>query len=140
MSLPDAYTETTLAQYMHNALGQVAVTLDYDPGSSYAEAINETLLAYGVDEVSEASDLRKLRALARVQAWSLAAADTAGDYDFKTPDGTFNRSQVHAQCLRNLQAAQTEAAEYTSDFQVQRSKLKHIHDPYQYWDEEDRVR
>lgn len=138
MPLPTVYTEETLALYMHITLGNVAEALGYDVSESYFEAVNETLLDYGVDDLSNATDIRKLRALARAQAWRKAANDTAGDYDFKAGDGSYNRSQVHEQCVVNLNMALTEAAAYSDRYQVTRSKAVYIHDPYQYHEEEDR--
>lgn len=147
MPTPTAYTEETLAAYMQDVLGEVASALGYDPGASYTEAVNEAVVQYGVDDISEVSGrdaVRLLRALARVQAWQKVINDTAGDYDFKTDKTTFNRSQVHKQALSNLSMARAEAQtlideqEQDTAYVVERSPARYKDDPYRYWDEEER--
>ncbi len=147
MAAPTAYTEATLAAYMHDVLGNVATALGYLAASSYTEAVNETLLQYGVDDIAEVSGqdaIRLLRALARAQAWRKVANDTAGDYDFKTDSTTFNRSQVHKQALLNLTAAISEADALAAElgqatgYVIEKARARYKDDPYQYWDEDDR--
>lgn len=142
MALPTVYTEDSLAQYMQNILGAVATALGYTAPGSYVEAINETLFDYGVAALSDIAgqeSIKKLRSLARVQAWQLVVRDTAGDYDFRTGESSFNRSQVHDQATKNLEAARTEAAEYSSTYQVGVETVEHLHDPYRYIPEDERT-
>jgi hypothetical protein len=140
MPAPSVYTEAELAAYMHSVLGAVAAALGYTAPGSYQEAVNETLLAYGVDDIADATDIRKLRMLARVQAWQLAANDTAGDMDFKAGSTSFSRSQVHEQVLKNLSEAQVDALCFDPSYQVESGSLDWIHDPYQYRPEDERAR
>lgn len=123
MPLPAAYTEETLAQFMHTVLGPVASTMDYvtpegDAGD-YAEAVNETLLAYDISDIADATDIKKVRVLARREAWRKVMDETAGHYDVSADDASYKRSQLHEQAKANFEQAATEAAQYDSaDFSV----------------------
>ena len=73
MPLPTSYSETELKDYMHATLAETASVMGWSVGAgSYDEAINETLFANGVDDsaaITGWEDIRKLRFLARVEAW-----------------------------------------------------------------------
>jgi hypothetical protein len=115
MPVPTAYTEQSLMNYMHEALSGVGDVLGFTPPHAYNEAFNEVMLVYGASDVTAvtgASNIRKLRAIARVEAWRKVMAATAGDYDFRREDGaSYNRSQVHAQAHKNYLQALKEARE-----------------------------
>lgn len=144
MAAPSSYTEATLADYMHTALGAVASAMAYTSPASYSEAVNEALLGYGVDDIATISgreNIRKLRALARVQAWKQVIADVTGDYDFSADGGQYSRSQVHKMALEALALAENEALALGAipGYVVGIDAVKHIHDPYQYIEDEDRI-
>ncbi len=135
MSAPTTYTEASLAQYMADVLGPVGLALGLAAPDSYQEAVNETILQYGADTLSNAPDIRKVRALARVQAWQMVVSATAGDFDVKAADQTFSRSQVHAQALKNLEAARSDAFWCDPAYRVEREALN-VQDPYRVTDED----
>ena len=54
MAAPTSYNEAELKDYMDTMLGATATVLTWTvAGGQYDEAVNETLLAYGVDDIDE---------------------------------------------------------------------------------------
>lgn len=143
MPAPSTYSESQLAQYMHDILGETAVVLGLDPTTDdYQESINETLLEMGVSLISEITtvdDIRRLRTLARRNAWKHVVSTTAGNYAFSADGGTYNREQIHAHALNNLALAEADAAEYSDRYRIQIDRIDYKHDPYQYRPEDERT-
>lgn len=144
MAAPSSYSETGLADYMHAVLGPVATALDYTSPASYVEAVNEALLDYGTDDISTVSgrdNIRKLRALAMVQAWRLVVQHVSGDYDFSADGGTYNRSQIQKQAAEALARAEQTAITLgaTPGYVLGIDTITHIHDPYRYVPDEERI-
>ncbi len=80
MAVPSAYTETELKQFMVTALGHIAPVLTWTVDTAQiGEAINDTLLEYGVNDIEDATDIKKLRALAKFTVWQ--AAQEAAMFD-----------------------------------------------------------
>lgn len=111
MPVPTSYSEYSLAEYMYALLGDTAQVIGWNWPDSHVppmleNAVIETLIAYGVGTIEEASDIVKLRTLAQVEAWRAAAAQVAGDYKFSDIDGrTHERQQVYDHCIKQMQAA-----------------------------------
>jgi hypothetical protein len=126
MAVPTAYTEDTLAEYMHSALREVATTLGFAPGDGdYDEAVNEALLAYGVTDIAEATQIAKLRTLARREAWRQAQSAAAARFDFSADGGDYSRSQLHKQITTNLERAEADAAPYaTVAYRISRKAIR----------------
>lgn len=144
MAAPDSYSEATLAEYMHAALGELATVMGYTAASSYTEAVNEALLEYGADSIASISgreNIRKLRAIARVMALRKVVYDTTGDYDFEADGGRYDRSQVNKQAQAALALAESEAMALgaLAGYVVGVDSVVHVHDPYTYLDDDDRV-
>ncbi|MFW6182848.1 MAG: hypothetical protein ACOC8X_03555 [Chloroflexota bacterium] len=101
MAIPTGYTEDELAQYMHETLGadDVARQLDWTPEEGhYDEAVFETLMAYGTDDIESITGLqniRRLRAIARRELWRLVMQRTVHQRDTNTEGGNDAHSQVH---------------------------------------------
>jgi len=139
MPVPTAYTEETLAIYMHEKLGNIAGVLGYSlDGGSYNEAIIDTLIAYGVTSIDNATNIKKLRALALVEAWKMAVADLSTRHDFSADGGSYNRSQMFENASKAMESAQVEALAYDTNYQVGRTRVINISDPYQVIPDEDR--
>ena len=142
MTLPTVYTEKTLAEFMHNELGKVAGITGYNVGvndaGSYAEAVNETVLAYGVTSIINASDIQKVRALARVEAWKKACNDLAALYKFSSDGASYERQQMFANAQLNLGRALTLALQWDPSYEITVTKVRPVHDPYRYLEDEDR--
>lgn len=110
MALPTAYTELALASYMLATLGEVAGVLGVDT-LEVSEAVNDALLAYGVSDIAQATDMPRLRAAARVAVWRLALARATGLYQFSADGATYNRQQVveHIRAMLQLEEADASA-------------------------------
>jgi len=132
MPVPSAYTETTLADFMHSQLGQFPTLFGWTSPASYQEAVNETLLAYGVDVIASATDIRKLRALARVEAWKQVINELASKFKFQADGSTFEQQQMHEMALKNLTAAERDAMVYTTDYSATVGSIGWTNDPYKY--------
>jgi len=132
MTAPTSYTEDQLKGFMHRTLGAVASVLNWDVfTNAYDEAAIETLLAYGVDTIAEATDMRKLRALARREVWRAVMHETVGDFDFSADGGSYNRSQIHAQAVTQFSRAADDALEYDDiNWRVSVATLTQEYDPY----------
>lgn len=144
MAAPSSYSETGLADYMHTVLGPVATALAYTSPASYVEAVNEALLDYGTDDISTVSgrdNIRKLRALAMVQVWRMVVQQLSTDYDFSAGNSTFNRSQMQKQAAEALSRAEQTAMTLgaTPGYVVGIDTITHIHDPYRYVPDDERV-
>lgn len=140
MPAPTAYTEESLAEYMHTMLGPVASSLGYEVETgSYGEAVNDALLMYGVDDIATVSgreNITRLRLLARWCAWKMVADHTAGDHDFSADGGSFSRSQINAQARKRLQDMESEVLAVDPAYSVEVVKVTHKHDPYTDLDDE----
>ena len=133
MAAPTSYDENTLAVYMDTLLGSLADVLDWTSGSgSFDEAINETLLAYGVDDIADATDIRKLRTLARREVWALAVqALVAGDFDKTAESGaSLSLSQRLTNAQQRLTDAINDATIYDTTYGIQRRRIVRSDDPY----------
>lgn len=116
MPAPTAYTEQELADYMHGVLGndEMARALNWsvDDGD-YEDAVDETLLAYGVDDVATVTgrnNIRKLRAYARRELWRTVMQRTVGKHDTQAAveGGGESHSQIHAHARKMFRMAEDE--------------------------------
>lgn len=132
MAIPSSYTEFSLAAYMLAVTGNVAAALGWDI-ENFDEAVNDALVAYGVSSIADATDIAKLRALAKVEAWRTAVNGTAADIEFSADGGTYKRNQMHEQALAALERAEAAAmaAGYADSYAPAISMGSMIHvDPY----------
>lgn len=131
MPVPTAYTEDTLAAFMHSTLRDVATALGWSVAAGdYDEAVTDTLIAYDENDIADATDIQKLRALARVAVWQSVVDATTGDYDFSADGGNYSRSQLHAQAVARLAQAQQQASAYIDDLVVGTATITHHNDPW----------
>lgn len=108
---PSSYTEAGLAAYMVTALSNVGKLLSWDAATpEITEAVHETLFSYGVSDIASATEPRKLRAMARVQAWAAACSALAAFYDHKADGGEFDREKLQAHALKMLAEAKDDVA------------------------------
>jgi hypothetical protein len=145
MALPAAYTDTTIANYLHQVIGTAAAALGWTvAGNSYSEVINDTLLALGIEDVADATSIAALRAAARFYVWRAVADATTGMHRFSLDQQSFDMRQVHQNAVARQQQAESEAAalgvELSSVGVVTFTPLRDVHDPYAaYIPDEDRV-
>lgn len=113
--MPIAYTDAQLASFMHGALQDTASDLGWTATvERYQAAIDETLLAYGVADVGQATDIPKLRAIARREVWALVVAATVNAIDYDADGGSFKQEQLHKHAVAMLQRMTDLAAPYTA--------------------------
>jgi hypothetical protein len=112
MAAPSSYTEESLSEFMAATLKDVAAVLGWDesPLTHLQEAVNETLLALGLSDIADAADIKLLRAHSRVQAWTAACAALSAQNDFAADGGDYKLSQMYANALKQLAAAQSALA------------------------------
>lgn len=111
MAAPATYSEQGLFLFMRDEMQEVGRALNWNNQVDYQPAIDETLLSFGAGvAVASITDIRLLRARARVYMWHRAAQATAGDYDFSADGGTYSRKQIHDHAVAMLLKAQSEAA------------------------------
>lgn len=147
MPVPAAFTEVTLADWLHDQLGQAADALGLSPGGdtdgrgSYRPAVWATVWAYGdgIAAVEQATDLPRLLALARREAWRLAAGRATGEYDFRAGDVSETRSQLRRHIEAQLAAAEADAAPYDAAAGLSVAAVVRPHDPYAFVPAAERV-
>ena len=125
--------EADLGQFMLDELGPLASDLGWTAPSDVTAAIDDALYAYfdGDGDIADATDQRKLRALARVEAWRAAVSATAADFDSSTDGQSMALAQRHAQALGRLADARARAAQYRADYGVTVTAVTWANDPYQ---------
>lgn len=130
MAAPTIYTESTLAAYMLTCLKDVATQMAWTTLTDVQEAVNEALLAYGVTDVANASDIKKVRKLARREIWRQVCSATAGNFAFSADGASFSRQQIHEHAMQEFNAAFAEAAEYDG-FSIKVVKVDWTQDPFE---------
>lgn len=115
MPAPTSYSEQTLAQYMHRQLADVAGDLGWavaaSDAGSYQDAVDEVALTLGV-AIASAPDIRRLRLLARVEAWRQAMQATVSDTEFDADDRAEKLQQRHSQAKAMVALAEAQLRNY----------------------------
>ena len=140
MAVPTTYTEETLAQFIIGALSQVGSVLGWTTLADVQDVVDETLLAYGVDTIDAAMEVRKMRTLARREAWRAAAAGLAIHFDFSADGGSYSKEQLYTHAQEMFRQTEQAAYAYDSGYQVGVDRLRYVHDPYRVVDEDERTR
>lgn len=110
MAIPTSYTESELRTYMLGVVSAVANALGWT-ATDFAEAVNDALSTYGVSDITEATNIAKLRSIAKVEAWRAIAGATVADFQFSADGGSYSRQQMHQQAVAALQRAEAEAVD-----------------------------
>jgi len=119
MPAPSSYSESTIRDYMYAVTKGTATVVGWT-ANNFVEPVNDLLIAYGVSTINDATDIPKLRALARIEAWRAMVSATSGEFDYSSDSGQtalhYKRSQLHEQAKLALASAQADstAAGYTS--------------------------
>jgi hypothetical protein len=112
MAIPSSYSEIQLSDYMLTVTAQISTVIGLT-SDSFDEAVNDTLVAYGVDGIASVTDINKLRTLARVEAWRTVVNATAGEHDHSSDSGEtsvyFKRNQLHENAKAQLLASEAQA-------------------------------
>lgn len=143
MSLPAAYTEATLKAFIHTDLGAHAEYLEWTAAAgSYDEVVNDALAAYGASDIATitgATNIQKLRTLARVYAMRRVVNQYASKFDFSADGNSVSRSQLNAMAEKALGRYESEAMAWLPEYAVNVQRVDHPHNPYNSIDAEDRV-
>lgn len=135
MPIPLSYTETELAQYMIDVVGDTAFAINWITTDKYQEAVNDTILAYGAPTIDQAYDIQKLRTIARREVWKAVAGTSAGNYRFGSDREAYFRNQIYEHAISEYTRAAQDAAKYvTDDDSVRASNMIVLDssDPYVY--------
>lgn len=119
MAIPAGYTEETLAQYMYSlitnddAVNEFATALRWSVANgSYQDAVDEAIAAYGVDDITAISgreNIRRLRAVARVELWRSVVQRTVPSYQVSDGTTTTSRNQLYEHAKEMYDMALNEA-------------------------------
>jgi hypothetical protein len=113
MSVPDVYTESALANFMrYGILRKTADVLGWLVQADYQEAIDQTLLDYGVSDISDALNIPKLRSLARMNAWKAVMEANVPAYQATADGATFHRDQIYDHARQQYMAAVSDASPF----------------------------
>lgn len=137
MPVPAAYDEPQLAGYMMAVLGATADALDWD-ASDLDEAVLDSLILYGVSDITNATDIDKLRACARLALWRAVEAATAGNIDFAEDAQRFNDAQIHDHAVAQVKKARVEAVKFGVDHSIGVLRTRRRDDYYSYMSDQAR--
>ena len=131
MPVPTSYTEITFAMYLHGVLGVTAEMIGWTVvGDSYAEVINDTLLAYGVADIGDATDLSKLRVLGRMCLWQMAKTAVIPEVNYSADGQNYSREAIFQHIDNMLSQARIDALPFfDTGYQVDVYGVSHD-DPY----------
>ncbi|HXI15486.1 MAG TPA: hypothetical protein VNM48_03870 [Chloroflexota bacterium] len=105
MPLPTSYSDASLAEFMAAVVGSAADPLAWTVASgTYDEPVLDAIILYGggITAVSQATDIPKLRTVARYAVWRAVADATSGLVDIATDQDSFKLSQVSKQATAAL--------------------------------------
>ena len=107
-----------LADYITSNFSQIKTQLGWTDSVEITAITEKTLEMYGVDTEAEATDSRKLHALADVAVWRQALNDVSLDYNFSADGASYSRSQQADMIRKNLDAAETAALVYLPNYSI----------------------
>jgi hypothetical protein len=144
MAVPALYDEQALAEYMHRIVGPIAGALRWAvEDASYQEIVSDALLAFGQTDLTQITgdaEIAKLRTVARWAVWRAAVEQLSAAYDYTTEGQTFNRSQMQKAAQTALDRSERELSSAgLGNWKPIVSRAVHIHDPYVWLPDEQRV-
>lgn len=131
MPVPTSYTEITFAMYLHGVLGVTAEMVGWSvAGGNYTEVINDTLLAYGVADIAQATDVSKLRVLGRMWLWQMAKTAVIPEVNYNADGQSYSREAIFQHIDNMLSQARIDALPFfDSSYQMDVYGVSHD-DPY----------
>lgn len=131
MAIPTSYTEYELSEYMLSVTAAVSASAGLD-SLAFDEAVNDVLTAYGEADIADVTDVAKLRALAKVEAWRTVIGYLMTAYDFSADGGSYKRSQMLTGAEKALERAEADAAlaGYSATYAIQIGTMTRTYDPY----------
>lgn len=108
----------TLAEYITANFRQIKTQLAWSDSLEITAITNKALEFYGVDTEAEATDAKKLHALADVAVWRQALADVSLDYSFSADGASYSRGQMSDHIRKNLDMAESGAIIYMPNYSI----------------------
>lgn len=142
MPIPNPHTEAELAEYLHRALRNMATLLGWSvAGGDYTDIVEDTLLAYGVPDIDQALDPRKLRALGKIHVWKAVVATLAASHTVSMPGTALQLGDLQRQASVALEEARNDAVGYGLDAASVATidRVLYVDDPYAYLPPEERM-
>ena len=107
-----------LADYITSNFGQVKTQLGWSDSLQLSAITDKTLEMYGVATEAEATNTKKLHAIADIAVWRQALADVSLDYNFSADGANYSRSQQADIIRKNLDEAINNAVVYLSTYAI----------------------
>lgn len=108
----------TLAAYITSNFAQVKSQLGWSDSLQITAITEKALEWYGVDTEAEATNTKKLNALADVAVWRQALNDVSLDYNFSADGASYSRSQQADMIRKNLDTAESAALVYLPNYSM----------------------
>lgn len=108
----------TLANYITSNFGQVKSQLGWSDSLQITAITEKTLEMYGVSTEAEATNTKKLHAIADLAVWRQALNDVSLDYNFSADGASYSRSQQADMIRKNLDAAETAALVHLPNYSI----------------------
>ena len=108
----------TLATYITDNFTQIKTQLLWSDSLQIETIKAKTLELYGVATEAEATDARKLHAIADIAVWRQALADVSLDYNFAADGASYSRSQQADMIRKNLDDAINAAVAYSAQYAI----------------------
>lgn len=108
----------TLAAYITANFAQVKSQLGWSDSLQISAITDKALEWYGVSTEAEATNTKKLHAIADLAVWRQALNDVSLDYNFSADGASYSRSQQADMIRENLQAAETAALVYLPNYSI----------------------
>ena len=120
---------TYLESYLGTTLSNQLEWFDYD--GSFDFIVEESLSTYGVSTESEATNLQKLYAIAKVKLWEAVLREFSFDFDYSDLSTSVRRSQVFENIQKQLNQAISSAYQYLPQYKIRIGKYNlDKNDPY----------
>ena len=107
-----------LSDYITANFRQVKTQLGWYDSLQVIAITDKTLEMYGVATEAEATDSKKLHALADIAVWRQALADVSLDYNFSADGASYSRSQQADMIRKNLDEATNNALVYLPNYSI----------------------
>jgi len=131
MAVPTSMTDEQLKGYMHSQLATAADALGWSvAGGNYDEILIDALLDLGLSAAADETNLRKLRAAARMHVFAAAHRAVDGLVDFRADGASYNMSQLKKGLMNSYTQALADWLEHDPGYAVTVTAVKHKHDPY----------
>lgn len=126
MTLPNAYTDHSLAVLMQALLGPIAeiagiVVGESDPGD-FTPHIDQLKLELGVENLADATNLKLVRAYASYFAWMLAVERLSPLYSLRFDGTALERQQIAEHVRQRFALAEYRLLSHDSHYSLERHR------------------